>query len=203
MGPFYNDDAKLSLLSELHCIWQIYWRLLDQDFMLRDGWNRSHLKEAKKRKRKKAKNCKHQSHENVTSAKKSKFEIIGDNSSQNVRSWSSLYIAAAARSIVDFWFIFKKKCIFSVFVISMPSISAVTQHKVQRYFGSYISGLVLGFITSIWSRAVTSVLELILAQKKSSISAVMQHNLLRHHVRGFILIVKFRVWLDIGQLLPA
>ena len=26
--------------------------------------------------------------------------------------------------------------------------------------------------------------------------------LLRQHVRGFILIVKFRVWLDIGQLLP-
>ena len=25
-----EDDAKLSLLSELHCIWQIYWRLLDQ-----------------------------------------------------------------------------------------------------------------------------------------------------------------------------
>ena len=53
--------------------------------------NANHLKEAKKRKRKKAKNCKHQSHENVTSAKKSKFEIIGDNSSQNVRSWPSLY----------------------------------------------------------------------------------------------------------------
>ena len=53
------------------------------------------LKEARKRKRKRAKKSKRQSHENVTSAKKSKFEIIGDNSSQNVRSWSSLYIAAA------------------------------------------------------------------------------------------------------------
>ena len=37
----------------------------------------------------------------------------------------------------------------------MGSISAVTQHKVQRYFGSYISGLVLGFITSIWSSPIT------------------------------------------------
>ena len=70
-------------------------------FMLRDGWNRSHLKEAKKRKRKKAKKRKRQSHENVTSAKKSKFEIIGDNSSQNVRSWSSLYIAAANHKFVS------------------------------------------------------------------------------------------------------
>ena len=43
---------------------------------------RLRLKEAKKRKRKKAKKRKRQSHENVTSAKKSKFEIIGDNSKQ-------------------------------------------------------------------------------------------------------------------------
>ena len=53
----------------------------------------NHLKEAKKRKRKKAKKSKRQSHENVTSAKKSKFEIIGDNSNQIVRSWPSLYKA--------------------------------------------------------------------------------------------------------------
>ena len=59
------------------------------------------LKEARKRKRKRAKKRKRQSHENVTSAKKSKFEIIGDNSSQNVRSWSSLYIAAANHKFVS------------------------------------------------------------------------------------------------------
>ena len=59
----------------------------------------NHLKEAKKRKRKlylerkKAKKRKRQSHENITSAKKSKFEIIGDNSNQIVRSWPSLYKA--------------------------------------------------------------------------------------------------------------
>ena len=88
-----NEDDTILLLSILLLADREYFWYISCDVWLRDGWNRSHLKEAKKRKRKKAKNCKHQSHENVTSAKKSKFEIIGDNSSQNVRSWPSLYKA--------------------------------------------------------------------------------------------------------------
>ena len=52
------------------------------------------VKKDKKSHRKRKKKWKLQlQNENVTSAKKSKFEIIDDNSSQNVRSWPSLYKA--------------------------------------------------------------------------------------------------------------
>ena len=69
-----TDDAKLSYeVAHRLILWyeqadREYFWYISCDVWLRDGWNRSHLKEAKKRKRKKAKNCKHQSHENVTSA---------------------------------------------------------------------------------------------------------------------------------------
>ena len=139
--------------------------------------------------------CKHQSHENVTSAKKSKFEIIGDNSSQNVRSWSSLYIAAAGvwpkkyswnqnfiRQFFDciFWFIHWKKRNNNKSLEMTDSYSESDWMRVSNMLSVGIGNFLAEF----------------------ELKRDQFYYLLRQHVRGFILIVKFRVWLDIGQLLP-
>ena len=77
------------------------------------------VKKDKKSHRKRKKKWKLQlQNENVTSAKKSKFEIIGDNSSQNVRSWSSLYIASI---LLLRYYLFESFVVVSLFPIEFEA----------------------------------------------------------------------------------
>ena len=48
---------------------------------------------------------------------------------------------------------------------NIREIKILFDNSLIVYFGSYISGLVLGFITSIWSSPITGVLHFILQNK--------------------------------------